>query len=55
MSDPREEPRERNNPSQATPQPHPDFIIRHDKAVQPDTHEEAQNKEQQEQPKSDNR
>ena len=36
MTDQSKEPRERNNPSQATPQPHPayhtDFKLRHDQA-----------------------
>lgn len=55
MNENREEPPEGNNPSQATPQPHPHFIIRHDEVVQQNSNEETPEKQEREQPKSDAR
>jgi hypothetical protein len=51
MSEQGKEPSERNNPSQATPQPHPDFVLRHDQAVLKPAKEDVQNKGQEEHPK----
>lgn len=49
MTDQSKKPRERNNPSQATPQPHPsfhpDFKLRHDQDVPEPLHTEIQNRE----------
>jgi hypothetical protein len=55
MSDEREEQPEGNNPSHATPRPHPDFIIRHDQAIKQNTKEEAPKNEKDGQAKSDSR
>jgi hypothetical protein len=48
MSGKGKEPLERKNTSQATPQPHPDFVLRHDQAVPQSPKEDVQNEEQEE-------
>jgi hypothetical protein len=46
ITDQSKEPRERNNPSQATPNPHPDYKIRHDLADAKPPKKENLSKEQ---------
>lgn len=50
MGDQGKELAERKNPSQATPQPHPDFVLRHDQAITQFPKVDVQNKEQEEHP-----
>ena len=52
MTEQSKEPRERNNPSQATPNPLPDYKIRHDLADAKPPKNDVQNKGEEENQKS---